>query len=136
MLRIMMITRLRTLSSSLRTAGLMAAVVLACAGFTTRSSAPAGPQDFILHNSTGATIRELYISPVSTNEWEEDVLGADVLPHGESAEITFDASDEAMWDLKIVNTDGGSFMWRELNLMSISEVTLTIRNGRTYATVN
>src|SRR5215213_5597937 len=48
-----------------------------------------GKQDFTLVNQTGVSINELYVSPHTTNEWEEDILGQDTLANGDSVDITF-----------------------------------------------
>ena len=70
---------------------------------TATAFARAGKQDFILHNQTGVEIHEVYVSPVSTDDWEEDVLGKGTLPDGESVKITFnDREKHVHWDLKIV----------------------------------
>lgn len=95
-----------------------------------------GKQDFTVHNMTGVTIAELYISPHSTDQWEEDILGQDTLSNGESLDITFDRTEKAAkWDLKIVDKDGDSIEWENLNLLEISEVTLHFDNGKPTATV-
>ncbi|HEV7843982.1 MAG TPA: hypothetical protein VGO69_09825 [Pyrinomonadaceae bacterium] len=95
-----------------------------------------GKQDFILHNMTGRAITELYISPHSTNEWEEDILGQDTLPNGESLKINFSREEKAAkWDLKIVDKEGNSIEWESLNLLEISEVTLHYKDGRAWAEV-
>lgn len=128
---------LSTLVSSIRLAALAVTLLLATAAFTMVGSAPAGPQDFTLHNSIGSTIFEVYVSPSDEESWEEDVLGEDVLAHGESVEITFDRpASEADWDLKVVDEDGRSYVWKNLDLTTISEVTISVRNGRTFATTN
>lgn len=95
----------------------------------------AGDQDFTLHNDTGVTIKELYISPHDTKDWEENVLGKDSLKDGEEQEITFPKREKAEnWDLKVVDPDGNSVEWANLKLTEITDVTLTIKNGKTYAT--
>ncbi len=43
--------------------------------------------DFTLLNKTGLTISELYLSSAHSTDWEEDVLGRDVLKNGESVEF-------------------------------------------------
>jgi hypothetical protein len=84
-----------------------------------------GKQDFMLHNETGVEIHNLHVSPHSTDEWEEDILGKDTLPSGESVKITFDDHDKHVhWDLKVTDKDGNSLEWYDLNLIEISEVTL------------
>ena len=93
-----------------------------------------GKQDFTVVNQTGVEIHELYVSPHSADDWEEDVLGKDTLPNGESTEITFSAKEKAkMWDLKIVDSKGNSIEWENLNLLEISKVTLHYKNGKAWA---
>ncbi len=94
--------------------------------FVTASAlARTGKQDFTLHNQTGVEIHSLYVSPHSTDDWEEDVLGVDTLPSGESVKITFDDRDKHVhWDLKVTDKDGNSLEWYDLNLIEIEDVTL------------
>ncbi len=75
------------------------------ATFVTASAfARAGKQDFTLHNQTGVEIHSLHVSPHSTDDWEEDVLGKDTLASGESVKITFDDRDKHVhWDLKVTD---------------------------------
>ena len=95
-----------------------------------------GTQDFILHNATGVEINELFVSPHTTDEWEEDILGADTLADGESLKITFnDRESAAKWDLKVTDKEGNSIEWENLNLNEISEVTLHYKNGRAWADI-
>ena len=103
---------------------------------TATAFARTGKQDFVLNNETGVEIHELYVSPVTTNEWEEDVLGVDTLPSGESVKITFDDRDKNVhWDLKVVDSKGNSIEWNDLNLLEISEVTLHYKDGKAWADV-
>ncbi len=107
------------------------AVVLTATAFARR-----GQQDFTLHNETGVEIYELYVSPTSADDWEEDVLGVDTLPAGESVKITFDDREKrGKWDLKVVDSKGNSIEWEALNLIEISEVTLHYQNGKAWADI-
>jgi hypothetical protein len=94
--------------------------------FVTASAlARTGKQDFVLHNQTGVEIHSLYVSPHSSDDWEDDVLGVDTLPSGESVKITFDDRDKHVhWDLKVTDKDGNSLEWYDLNLVEIEQVTL------------
>jgi hypothetical protein len=93
-----------------------------------------GRQDFTLVNKTGVEIHELYVSPHSAETWEEDVLGTDTLPSGQSVEIKFSRKEKAkLWDLKVVDGEGNSIEWERLNLLEISEVTLFYKNGKAWA---
>lgn len=101
---------------------------------TVSITAFAGKQDFVLHNETGVEIHELYVSPSKSDDWEEDILGRDTLPSGESVDISFHRSEKARkWDLKIVDDDGGSVEWENLDLSTISEITLYIKKGEAWA---
>ena len=82
-------------------------------------------QDFTLVNKTGVIIDQLFIAPHSSDDWEEDILGADVLGDGETLDIKFHRSQtDAMWDLKIQDTKGNSVEWENLNLLKTKKVTL------------
>ena len=103
---------------------------------STNALARAGKQDFVLHNETGVEIHEVYVSPVTADDWEEDVLGKDPLANGESVKITFDDRDKhSHWDLKVVDAKGNGIEWHDLNLVEISEVTLHYKDGKAWADV-
>lgn len=111
----------------------------AVVGMVALMSAPAaaGDQDFVIINATGYVISEVYVSPVKAEDWEEDVLGRDVLGEGERTEIRFSRStNTCRWDLKVVyEDDGSSAEWGNLNLCEISAVTLRYnrKTGETSA---
>ena len=103
---------------------------------TATAMARSGKQDFVLHNETGVEIHELYLSPTTTDVWEEDVLGVDTLPAGEKVKITFeDREHRAKWDLKVVDSKGNSIEWESLNLIEISDVTLHYKDGKAWAEI-
>jgi hypothetical protein len=115
---------------------LIAAISVLALFLTATAFALPGKQDFVLHNATGVEIHELYVSPTSTEDWEEDVLGVDTLPDGESVKITFeDREKRSKWDLKVVDSKGNSIEWEALNLLEISEVTLHYKDGKAWADV-
>jgi hypothetical protein len=91
-------------------------------------------QDFTLVNSTGVEINKLFISPHDKDDWEEDILGRDTLPSGQSVDIKFDRDEKAaMWDLRVEDSQGNSIVWENLNLLEISKITLHYENGRARA---
>lgn len=95
----------------------------------------AGDQDFSLVNKTGFEISSLHISPHSSDEWGEDILGKDTLDDGDTLNITFHRKEKAAnWDLRVEDGDGKNFTWEKLNLLEISEVTLFYRKGVATAT--
>lgn len=90
------------------------------------ASAQEGKQDFDLVNKTGYDISHVYVSPAKSDDWEEDVLGKDVLSDGDEWEIKFDrASKTCKWDLKVVYADdSSSAYWRAIDLCKISKITV------------
>jgi hypothetical protein len=99
----------------------------------------AGDQDFVIHNKTGYTISEVYVSPAKSSDWESDILGRDVLAEGDRTEIHFSRSeDTCRWDLKVVyEDDDSSAEWAALDLCTISVVTLKYsrKSGETSADI-
>lgn len=115
------------------TLAMMATVVAVMAG---SAAVMAGDQDFHLVNKTGLTIDEFYVSPSNVNDWEEDVLGVDVLPNGESVDVAFSRDEEAcVWDLKIVDEEGDAVVWNKIDLCKASEITLNYNSGRPTANI-
>ena len=89
------------------------------------SSTEGAAQDFTLVNQTGVEIDKVFISPSDKDDWEEDILGKDTLPAGQSVDIKFHRSEtSAEWDLKIEDKQGNAIEWHDLNLLKISKVTL------------
>ena len=82
-------------------------------------------QDFTLVNETGVEIDKVYISPHDKDDWEEDILGKDTLPAGQSVDIKFHRDETAAeWDLRIEDKGGNAIEWENLNLLKISKLTL------------
>jgi hypothetical protein len=72
---------------------------------------------FTLINKTNATLSEFYASPTGVDNWEEDILGQDVLNVGESASITIsDGRETCVYDIKGVFADGDSAEQYKVNL--------------------
>ena len=75
------------------------ALVFALSTLVATAAFAQGKQDFTLHNMTGVEIHELYVSPHSSDDWEEDVLGQDTLADGDSVDIHFSPKETArLWD--------------------------------------
>ena len=92
---------------------------------STSSASEAGAQDFTLVNETGVEIDKVFISPHDSDDWEEDILGKDTLPSGQSVDIKFDRDETAAkWDLKVEDKQGNAIEWTDLDLLKISKLTL------------
>ncbi|MDT5159529.1 MAG: hypothetical protein QOH51_3886 [Acidobacteriota bacterium] len=95
-----------------------------------------GKQDFTLVNKTGVEIDKVYISPHDKDDWEEDILGQDTLPDGQSVDIKFHRDEKAaQWDLRIEDKQGHAIEWENLNLLEISKVTLHYKDAKATAEV-
>lgn len=93
--------------------------------------------DFTLVNDTGYTIDKVFVSPSKQEKWGEDVMGPDdVVPDGKSVHIRFSREHEkdTKWDLKIEFTDGEYRYWTDLDLSTISEITIHYKNDHATAT--
>jgi hypothetical protein len=83
-------------------------------------------QDFDLVNQTGYQIKAVYVSPGKSDDWEEDVLGEDLLDQGDTWQIRFHRSEKTChWDLKVVYADdGSSAVWQNIDLCSVDKITI------------
>ncbi len=105
-------------------------------GVATSEVSAQGRQDFTLVNRTGVEIYALYVSPHTSNEWGDDILGADTLLSGEELDVFFSPRERAKyWDIRIEDEDGNYIEWGRLNLLEISKVTLYYRNKKPTAVV-
>ena len=83
-------------------------------------------QNFSVVNNTGHTVVTLNVSASNENSWGPDILGRDVLPNGQSADITFPHDTaQCMWDIKATYDDGDTTDMRGVNLCNVATVTLT-----------
>lgn len=96
---------------------------------------PVSILNFTLVNQTGGTIYKLQMSPSDVNNWEEDMLGSEVMENGTSRYLRFNGyrSNVRRWDLKATDPAGTSIEWRGLDLSSFSTLTLRIIDGTPMA---
>ena len=71
-------------------------------------------------NNTGYTIKELYVSPTSHDDWYENLLKEGEVPNGKSVEVMIPEyeSDELVFDIMAVDTEGDSYSKYEVDLTS------------------
>ncbi len=76
-------------------------------------------------NTTGVTMTHFFASNTSRDSWEEDILGADVLPSGRSLNINIDDGTGAcMYDFKARFADGDEVVERGVNVCTLSTWTV------------
>jgi hypothetical protein len=83
-------------------------------------------QDFSLVNRTGYEIKEVYVSPSKSSDWEEDILGDGVLEDKGARDVHFHRSNKTChWDLKVVYTvDSSSAVWDDIDLCTVEKITI------------
>ena len=105
-------------------------------GVSTVEVSAQADQDFLLVNKTGIEIYALYVTPHNSDDWGDDILGADTLAANADIEIVFHRKEKAkLWDLRIEDEDGNFIEWENFNLLKISKVTLFYKNRKPTAIV-
>lgn len=86
---------------------LLRAAAIGVAAFAFMTPALAQDMTFTLINQSGHTLVEFYASPVTANDWEEDILGENVLESGYSAQVIIaDGRANCEYDFLMVFDDG------------------------------
>ncbi len=85
------------------------AVLAAIAFFIVPALALASDYYVDIENRTGFTITYMYVSPAKSSSWEEDVLGANVLPDGASRRVQLRGYDSSIFDVRLVDSDGDTY---------------------------
>ncbi len=68
-------------------------------------------------NRTGYVIHRIHVSPVDSNSWEEDVLGAGVLARGQTFRVHLRGYRSPMFDIRLVDEDGDTYTYRNVNVL-------------------
>ncbi|ULE33760.1 hypothetical protein [Mycobacterium sp. IDR2000157661] len=87
------------------------------------ATAPALAQNrnVVIVNETRHTMVEFYASNIGRDTWEEDILGQDVLPVGQSVNINIDdGSGACLYDFRAIFDDGDELVRNRIDVCSIS----------------
>lgn len=113
---------------------LVSAVLTLVMVFAFASMSFAANLDFTLVNKTGFDIAVVNVSPASSDDWQEDVLGSQILGNNQQVSISFPANaNETIWDIQCYDAEGGNAIWSGLDLSTISTVTLVMEGGSATA---
>jgi hypothetical protein len=75
-----------------------------------------------IHNTTGWTMLRFYASNTSRDDWEEDLLGDDVLANNASIVMNIDDGTGAcMFDFKAEFTNGQNLIRNNVNVCEIAD---------------
>lgn len=106
---------------------LLGAVTLSLTLMAPAAHAQTDSISFTLTNNTERTLRSLYISLPSTDSWEEDIFGADVLEPGDTFTISIDDGlPECEYDVRADFTDGDVIDIRGVDFCALDGSDLTV----------
>ena len=112
---------------------------LACA---TAPKASADPNlNFTFTNQTKKTIDNVFLVPSSKKDVDDKTVAegqvlneGQTIKHGEAIDIEFAPKTKAhFWDMYVSFTDGKESVWLHLDLSTITEITISYRNGAPHA---
>ena len=79
-----------------------------------------------VQNRSDQAIHYLYASPVTTNSWEEDLLGRGTIAVGASVTANIDnGTTECNYDFKVVMANGREHITRRVNVCVVSRLVVT-----------
>ncbi|MDR2101209.1 MAG: hypothetical protein LBP43_01400 [Treponema sp.] len=89
-------------------------------------AAQEGPAVLIINN-TGYTGYYLYMTPVDIDDWEEDLLGDDILPEGESLviELSRPLSEANRYDIQLEDEDGDTYSKWDVLILPKTQIEFT-----------
>jgi len=90
------------------------AIVLCLAG--------CGKPSVTIVNDTGFTIYNVYVSHTSSEGWEEDVLGKNILEDGDEFHVSLPSGGR--WDIRLVDEDGDTYTKYEIKANSRTVFTI------------
>ena len=94
--------------------------LLAVTGF-----AQAQDLSFTLTNDSSQALIQFFTSPADVNEWEEDVLGTDIMGAGTSTTVTIaDGRTQCVYDMRFVMESGQELEDYGIDLCELGEYTL------------
>ena len=106
-----------------RLVGLAAGSLVGLVLLFSAGTAVAGIQDFFVNNNGKFAIYYIYVSPDYSTEWEEDVLGSEVLMPGESLEIEMIGYDNhCTFDIMIEDSQGNQREYWDVDLCTVIDV--------------
>ena len=104
----------------------LVSALAACGLFVaaTLTGAAAADRRVDIVNNTGMTMTEFYASNSGTNDWEEDILGTDVLENGDSVEVNIDdGTNKCVFDFKAVFESGQELVRNRINVCQVGTFT-------------
>jgi len=81
-------------------------------------------------NRTGYTIYNVYVSPITSNNWEEDVMGSNVLRNGQSVNVRVPTTTGTRnrYDIRLKDSDGDTYTKNNVLITPNLTLEFTIRD--------
>jgi hypothetical protein len=80
----------------------------------------------VVYNNTSSTMRAFHASNIGTVDWQEDILGTDVLRPGRRVRINIDdGTGYCRFDFKAVFSDGTKVIRRNVNVCEVGSWTIS-----------
>ncbi|MEM7696935.1 MAG: hypothetical protein AAF236_00860 [Verrucomicrobiota bacterium] len=68
-------------------------------------------------NRSGFDVHRIFVSPESSEVWEEDVLGRyEILENGETIRVTLSGYSNPFFDIRLVDEDGDTHTFWDVNV--------------------
>jgi len=100
------------------------AAVLCFAGIS--FAAVAADVKFDLVNNSARAIKNFYTSPTETTNWEEDVLGEETIPPGQTDTVTISTDgDQCVYDMRFIMEDDAELVVNGIDVCTLSSYTLS-----------
>jgi hypothetical protein len=109
-------------------------IVVAAAAVLCMLNAATGPPAYglerhiLMTNHTREVIVEIYLSDAGAADWQQDILGSDFLPSGQSELVDIDTRNgQCRFDLKTVLDDGTNLVQRGIDVCRAEGYTISYR---------
>lgn len=90
----------------------------------TAGAAAAMDRHVIIVNNTSTTMNEFYAASVGVDNWQEDILGKDVLEPGDQVKVNVDdGTGYCKYDFRAVFDDGSEAVKKAVNVCNVGKFT-------------
>ncbi len=97
--------------------------IAAVLGLTLILAGAALAKNITVMNGTSFNLHGMALSPGESQNWGDDFLAGDILKPGEGLTINI-TGDANNWDLAVVDDEGAQLEFKNLDLRSVSKITL------------
>ncbi|MDB5720706.1 MAG: hypothetical protein JWP15_1324 [Alphaproteobacteria bacterium] len=105
-----------------RLAALAAVFVLVSASSAAIAASDGKDRKVLVQNVSRQAIAQLFASPITATDWEEDLLGKDLIEAGSELTANVDnGTSQCLYDFKAVMADGKSWERRKVDVCQVAK---------------